>query len=125
MTAEMRQEAGALDQRAHRAEHIGSGVHRLAVDEDRSGVWPNQADQHADDCGLSRTVRPEQPEDLASLCAEGHAVDRPEPVTVGLDDIANDERNTSQCRVHSESRGACATGEAQQSLKQRPAQPPQ
>ena len=93
---QMRQEAGSFDERANRTEHIGAGMHRLAVDVDRARVWPNQADQHANHCRLARAVRTEQSHHLTGLSPEGHTVDRPEPVAVGLDHLVDHQRDAGK-----------------------------
>ena len=72
----MGQEAGALDERADGAEHVGAAVHRLAVHEDPARVGPDQADQHPDHRGLAGAVGAEQPDDLAGLGPERDTVDR-------------------------------------------------
>ena len=93
---EVGQEAGTLDERADRGQHVGPGVHRLAVDEDLTGVRPDQPDQHPDGRGLARAVRPQQPDHLAGLGAERDPVHRPEPVGVGLHHVGDHERDVGQ-----------------------------
>src|SRR5215207_3884211 len=92
----MGEEAWRLDEGAHRVEHIGSGVHWLAIDVDRARVWSDQTNEHADHGCLSGTVGTKQSYYLAGLRTEGDAVHSPKTVTVGLHHLVHDQRDAGQ-----------------------------
>ena len=77
---QVRKEAGALDERADRAEHVGTGMHRAALHRDLAAVRLDQPDDHPQRRRLARAVRAEQADDLAALGGERHPVHGPQPV---------------------------------------------
>ena len=96
---QVRQEAGALDERADPGEHRRARADGVAEDRISPLVGRDQAHQHAQGRGLARAVRPEQAEHLALLDPEGQVADRAVPVRVPLARAPDRQRDPGQRRV--------------------------